>query len=382
MWMLAEAAFIQPQQYGRLQMENAFNSQYYSGFENARLVERDTRVCASDAHSCLDINATGICCPNTHYCMTSMTNSTLSPMCCPLLSNCKSPCSENSYLCSTIVTLTLTLSSSLSSFPSPTTTTSLHSTTTCCSRFCPSTNLYRCPLSLGGGCCSLSATCITSSCYYPPTSTAAAMETSSASRTGTGVGATGSADDEGDDDDDGTKKGLSTGAKAGIGIGVAGGVLLLLGLGIWYVKLHRRRAAENQRYLDEMAENSTIAHSHSVAESKRPSAGGKGGSDYFSQGKRKMGPYEEGTGTGMVDMGVGMSSEGRMHGQGQSRERGVPLTPQSPNDIVVPVEIDSTGTSPGWEGLGRGRNQTMNGDLEGNRMVNDQGRSTHVAELP
>jgi hypothetical protein len=196
-----------------------------------------------------------------------------------------------------------------------------------------------------------------------------------------GVSPTGSADSEGDDGDDegdgGKKKGLSTGAKAGIGVGIASAVLLLLGLGIWCVKLHRRRAAQKQRELDEMAENSTAAHSHSVAGSKRPSAGGRGGSDYFSQKQRKMGPYEEDAGIGN---GTGM--EGQGHGQANSRERGVPLTPQSPNDIVVPVEIGSTETSPGWEGMGVRRDQSGNMDEERNMGAKDQAGRVNVVEMP
>ncbi|PQE23613.1 Variant-specific surface VSP4A1 protein [Rutstroemia sp. NJR-2017a BVV2] len=195
-----------------------------------------------------------------------------------------------------------------------------------------------------------------------------------------GVIATGGADSEGDnDEDDGdseTKKGLSTGAKAGIGVGIAA-VLLLLGLGIWCVKHHRRRAAQKQRELGEMAENSTTAHSHSVAESKRPSPGGKGGSDYFSQKQRKMGPYEEDVGPGN-----GMGMEGYGHAHGHSRERGVPLTPQSPNDIVVPVEIGSTETSPGWEGIGVERDRVENMNVESNRGEKDQGGRVNVIEMP
>ncbi|PQE06939.1 transcription factor C2H2 protein [Rutstroemia sp. NJR-2017a WRK4] len=337
-YMVAKAVLVQPQQYGEIQMENGLSPRYYAGLENARLVDRGTGVCPSDSHSYLyrcPLSLGGGCCALTASCVTGscavpLSTSTTPP---PLVTAVPSGCNTSQIACAS---------------------------------------------SLGGGCCGIGYRCAVLSGENYCT---AATGTRSASRTGMGVIATGGAASEGDNDDDdgddGKSKGLSTGAKAGIGVGIAGAVLLLLGLGIWCVKLHRRRAAQKQRELDEMAENSTTAHSHSVAGSKRPSAGGRGGSDYFSQKQRKMGPYEDDVGPGN-----GMGMEGHGHGHAHSRERGVPLTPQSPNDIVVPVEIGSAETSPGWEGMGVGRDRVDNMNAERNRGDKDQGGRVNVTEMP
>ena len=127
--------------------------------------------------------------------------------------------------------------------------------------------------------------------------------------------------------------GLSSGAKAGIGAGVAIGALIVIGGLLWFCMAQRRRAKQRETE----GSDSVPAMSQDGSKVTRPSQG-RNNSDYFGP-TAAAGPF---TGDHLVSpMSPGTNT------------RGVPLTPQRPGDIAVPVEIDSRDhsnvTSPGVE---------------------------------
>ncbi|CAD6440193.1 5f90334b-61fa-433d-8dd1-733e4e3ff63c [Sclerotinia trifoliorum] len=383
-------------QYGAVGMENegnALSPRYYMGLEEGRLLGRDSGVCESGSHSCLDINGTGICCSNSQYCIVSPSKGAA---CCAIGSNCDSPCSSDSYLCSKTTTVFSTATV----------------TSTCCPRACPSVSLYKCADSLGGGCCNYNAQCVSSGSsagcavtlssssttalvsIVPPGCTtnqiacassmgggccdvgfgctvlsgtnycAATTGTLSAIRTGSnGIMATGTSNSTS------TSHGLSTGAKAGIGIGVSILALASIGACIYFFTIHRRRSLQprttSNRDADIPPAMSQFSGSHlsHIAASKAGSKTSKlfrytrKDSDYFSA-TAPSGPFTEGN----IDA---TTSPG--HRYGHANHRGVPATPQNPSDIAAPVEIggreremeksESMVTTPGdgWEYVKEGK---------------------------
>ena len=125
--------------------------------------------------------------------------------------------------------------------------------------------------------------------------------------------------------------GLSTGAKAGIAVGLAGGVLLILGVLLCFCVLKRRRMGRDEGQGQGQSEQPVM----SQVSNSQAGAGGGGGkrqaSDYFGP-TASVGPYTETHSPTSPISPHSLSS-------------GVPLHPQSPGDIAVPVEIDSRTTS-------------------------------------
>ncbi|KAF7946925.1 uncharacterized protein EAE97_004174 [Botrytis byssoidea] len=367
-------------QFGAVRMENEGNvlsPRYYMGLNEGKLFERDTGVCPSGSHSCFDIDV-AICCSNTEYCIISPS---IGPSCCAIGSNCDSPCSSASFLSNKTITV------------SSTTTV----TTTCVPRACPSISNYQCASSLGGGCCNYNAQCVSSdgssgcAVTISPSSTpalvsvipsgcttnqfacasymgggccdngfgcavlsgtnycAATTGTGSAIRTGSnGILATGVSDSNATS----SKHGLSTGAKAGIGVGVALLVLVCIGACIYFFTIHRRRALQSKSSshpnadippaaMSQISGSRLSQKSESKAGSKisrRPGASPhvRQASDYFGT-TAPSGPFTESVGTS----------------PGFGSQRGVPATPQSPNDIAAPVEIGEMEKDRDKEGNGR-----------------------------
>lgn len=177
------------------------------------------------------------------------------------------------------------------------------------------TNQIACPTTLGGGCCDNTLTCtVLSNTNY------CAAPTGTAVRTGmNGILETPVAQ----------SSGLSTGAKAGIGAGLAVGALLVLGLLLWFCVIHRRHARKSQEGSSQLA----MSQASGSAAPKPP---GQQAGDYFGPAAL-AGPFTSDPTSPVTSPGSG---------------RGVPLSPQSPGDIQVSVEIDSRGhlntpTSPG-----------------------------------
>ncbi|KUJ18086.1 uncharacterized protein LY89DRAFT_732779 [Mollisia scopiformis] len=306
---------------------------YFLG-EAAHLVNRQNGDCPEpNEHTCLDVNAGSFCCPNTHYCIVA--NNTAS--CCYIGSTCSNPCDANHYECPSTTSISGTAVS----------------TTSCCSRSCTSTSQYLCASALGGQCCSYNSGCATDTqCVATATSSNTVATTGSSSTCPTSQspcanslgggccdnGQTCTVADNTNYCASGTalvatrtgpngilatapstlSSGLSTGAKAGIGAGVAVGALVVLGGFIWLYLGHRRRAKQ-------AAIASAPAMSQgSESGTKRPS-NGRSGSDYFGP-TAAHGPFTEPHDSAATSPGA---------------HRGVPVSPQSPGDIIVPVEIDS-----------------------------------------
>lgn len=217
------------------------------------------------------------------------------------------------------------------------------------------TNQYACATGLGGGCCDNGQICtVLSNTNY----CALATGTNVLTRTGPGgVLATLVPADQGG------SKALSTGAKAGIGVGVSLGALAIIGIFLYFCLVHRRNAQRSQSASQPTASQTATSQvagsqvagsqvagsailngsnagskTRSKAGSNRPAPGRQASqpSDYFGPAAT-AGPFtEEGNHTSQA------TSPGYRTAQGSpGYERGVAVIPQSPGDIVTPVEIDS-----------------------------------------
>jgi len=126
--------------------------------------------------------------------------------------------------------------------------------------------------------------------------------------------------------------GLSTGAKAGIGAGLGVAALMAIGLLLWFCVLHRRHARLSQKADSNPGPGPAMSQASGSA---APKASSQQAGDYFGP-SAVAGPYTTDPSSPVTSPGGGSA---------------VPLSPQSPGDIQVPVEIDSRGhstaTSPG-----------------------------------
>lgn len=183
------------------------------------------------------------------------------------------------------------------------------------------TSQISCKREVGGGCCGVEEICtVVGNTNY------CAAGGVSAVRTGPdGVLASGTLETN-------HHSGLSTGAKAGIGGGIAGLVLLLAG-GVLYFCVSQRRRARRREEEETVPAMSQTSGSKFAGSKKAGSTGTRPSlppirgqsADYFGP-TAKAGPYTDTSSA---------SSPGYTY-------RGVPINPQSPGDIAVPVEIDST----------------------------------------
>jgi hypothetical protein len=172
------------------------------------------------------------------------------------------------------------------------------------------TSQIACAASLGGGCCNDGYECtVLSNTNYCAEATNTPMRTGPDGIYASNVsqGSSGG--------------GLSSGAKAGIGAGVAVGALVVIGGLLWFCMAQRRRAKQRETE----GSDSVPAMSQDGSKVTRPSQG-RNNSGYFRP-TAAAGPFSG-------DHLVSPTSPG-------NNSRGVPLTPQSPGDIAVPVEIDS-----------------------------------------
>ncbi|KAN0113081.1 hypothetical protein V8E51_006032 [Hyaloscypha variabilis] len=335
-------------QYGAMELPAGLSPRYYLG--GAQLLERQISGvggCGVNQHPCWDVGSS-LCCDNSEYCIVGLNNA---PSCCAIGSDCTSdtPCDSLEYFCSGTSTLTIGTA---------------QATGSCCARSCPSTSAYKCAATYGGNCCSYDAQCGTSTCIPLSTSTTSALVTELApgcttnqiacpsamgggccdngltctvlSNTNYCAAGTGTAVRTGTNGILETSapqsSGLSTGAKAGIGAGL--GVAACMGIGIllWFIVLHRREARLSQKADSNPGPDPAMSQ---VSGSAAPKAASQQAGDYFGP-SAVAGPYTTDPTSPVTSPGSG---------------RGVPLSPQGPGDIQVPVEIDSRGhstaTSPG-----------------------------------
>lgn len=308
-----------------------------------------------------------VCCLNSQYCIVG---SNFGVFCCAIGSNCAdvgNTCDAFHYMCST------TASGGKST-----------ATASCCPRSCPSTSAYKCasayggqccgydsvcnsnsacvstattstyraivseipsgcttnqvacPTNLGGGCCDSTLTCtVLSNSFF------CAAPTGTAVRTGPG----GILETPGPKDSDG----LSTGAKAGIGAGLAVGACVAVGALLWFCMIHRRHA----KLMQEESSGPAMSQLETSAIPRPPD---QQPADYFGPAAVN-GPFTSDP--------TSPTSPGSCIG--------VPISPQSPRDFQIPVEIDSRGHSQ------TNSNVTSPGNFE---YLKSPGTTENPVELP
>ncbi|KAH6652861.1 hypothetical protein BKA67DRAFT_302679 [Truncatella angustata] len=338
---------------------------------------QDTGTCANGSHRCEEIGTAGAnkCCGVNQYCYYKPD---WEVGCCGLGTTCDPQCTGTSYR--TNATLTVTSTSSLSATGSDATTTGIGTldetviTTTvpgCVARAC-AVSAYRCPLSMGGGCCDNSQVCASNTqCLESLSTTPTLVPTRGCSGTpsatdcpsdggcclrgqtcvsiGSTLGCTGTADPPaGTNGTVTTNTGLSQSAKAGIGAGVAIGAAIVIGALTWFCI--RRRRDERERTAGERTRtvtpgpDSTLGGGHAgggMSEISGPSGRQRvhrNGTAYEYLGPNAVsGPYTQRD-----------DDNTHSHTTPDLRDRGGVLVsgPQDPSDIRHPVEMDSSSTKP------------------------------------
>ncbi|SPN97389.1 uncharacterized protein DNG_00903 [Cephalotrichum gorgonifer] len=318
--------------------DEAILPRYFLGDPRPTLHRRQSDKCEAGHHQCVDIGFPGTCCPNDRYCYVDPEARTA--RCCPLELNCDSECGSTRFRCDK----TTTRAPPTESPDAPPVTTVQPA---CCARACTSQSFYRCEASQGGQCCPYDNACDGSVCVSTITSTPPPLVTpvdegcttnqfrcddgegccdntrKCATLSGTAVCAPAEYTGPGTTVDVPSSAGLSDGAKAGIGVGVAIGVsVITAGLTFLFLRRRARKRALARAREDEAAggpDDQTLNMELTTPETH----------DYFGP-DATAGPF---TGAGPTP------SPG-------ARETGVPAQPNAPDDIVVPVEIDSTGVTP------------------------------------
>ncbi|KAL2157117.1 hypothetical protein VTH06DRAFT_7032 [Thermothelomyces fergusii] len=365
-------------------------------------LERREDGCRDGWHPCNDIGPPGenACCPNDQYCIVDPSDTTRAG-CCSIGARCGgSPCDPTAYQCDKTTTIT---ADGTADGTATTTTTVVPA---CCGRRCTAVSEFRCPASLGGGCCKFGSRCgADGRCVFTltaPSSAATASptpvdpalippppgcetgQTSCPAELGGGccpatqtctliTGRAHCADSPpaptGSDvtviDTPGGGGGLSAGATAGVTVGVVVGAAVVLALAAWQ---WRRRVRQKEK--GEGGGGSAHDGSSRPRDFTGWIFGGSGGarsaraggmSDATSDAASGSGRYGFGGGGGVGEGGyfglapaVGPYSETNASAAtvttpGLDRG-GVPVLPHGPGDIPIPVEIDSRvrgATAPG-----------------------------------
>lgn len=202
--------------------------------------------------------------------------------CCPLGSNClsDSQCNSQSYQCTRTVPALPYSTLPFVGHPPP----AGNSTEVgCCGRQCPQSRQYLCPTELGGNCCPYGSDCQSDgNCISTVTTTLLNAPSSSWSVMPT-VQPTADA---------GTSGGMSTATKTGVAVAVVGGAGVVFGIATWLFMTRKRRNKKEQEH----------------AETENEGSDERGG--------------------GYFDVGA--------------TTRAVPSQPQTPGDIITPVEMGTT----------------------------------------
>ncbi|KAK3370280.1 hypothetical protein B0H63DRAFT_313061 [Podospora didyma] len=352
-WLLAGAAAVVNERFPLQAMETgpALSPRYYEAWPANPLGRRQTQ-CSPGNHPCDEIGAAGTtaCCGNDQYCIINPTATTLAG-CCRIGATC-GPCAQNQVQCPSTTTITNSGTVLTSVVPA------------CCSRRCTDTSMYGCPTLIGTGCCPNGMAClpgnVCASTVTPTSSTkplvapipegcttsqiacpsslgggccavtqsctfinnAAHCAEITVTPTGSGIAQiTPSAE-------------LGTGAKAGIAVGVVVAAGLIIGAATWFC-LRKRRRSE------------TASSSHRPRPRPGALVGGREMSDDTTDIVSRGGPLP-----GMVHDYFGPSAVPGPYTETQNtsamttpgidgQRGGVPLQPDNPDDIVVPIEIDS-----------------------------------------
>lgn len=342
-----------------MEVEDGLAPQWYPADEIFK--RQDNFVnCGRSSHSCLDVENGSICCANNQYCIVNRQGST---KCCRLGNLCtqETTCGFNTYECNATTTITTGATASTSTYSA------------CCPRGCP-TSSFRCPSSMGNGCCGYGEECATGLCLKFPTAaqdgfvpqattecantqvlcpTPAGGGCCDQGRTCTVVSSSAlcaAAPTNTDSPPAASGGGLGTAATAGIAVGVVLGAAVIIGVITWMCIRKRRygTASFRSNRTQTMSQADTGRHPdpNSIpliiggvggggAQHNATDAGGGVGPtvDYFGP-DAVVGPY--------TDTDVG-SLQTRRTTPGV--DRGVPLDPMSPSHIVAPVELDPYGSN-------------------------------------
>ncbi|KAK3685788.1 hypothetical protein B0T22DRAFT_466523 [Podospora appendiculata] len=347
-WLLVSASAVRERFQAVETGAVALSPREYQAFPPSPLAKRQDN-CEPNHHSCSDLGAlgNGVCCSDETYCIVNATDASKAA-CCPIGSNCDSPCSSNRYQCNTTQTIT--------SGDVTKTSTSL----ACCGRVCPSTSMFGCPQSYGGGCCRYGETCAPSSRCIPTTTASASVSpivslfpsgcTTSQIACPSTIGgccavtqsctlvngAAACADITFFPTASGlvavaADTGLSAGAKAGISVGVIVGCGLVIGAVTWWIIRSRRQRSERDSSYHRPRPTGVVG--------TYIGGGGRDMSEEASDVMSRTGPPP-----GMNQDYLGPYSEEPHTPVRHSLDfdrGGVPVQPHGPSDIAAPVEIDS-----------------------------------------
>ncbi|KAL8418893.1 hypothetical protein RB594_002192 [Gaeumannomyces avenae] len=352
---------------------------------NLLVKRQDVLSCDAGFHNCLDVGSGGSCCENSKWCFI---NKQGAAKCCGAGSSCSESmnCPTSQFQCNDTRTVTTTA-------PGGSTSVSTETFPACCGRKC-ATSSFRCPSSMGDGCCGYGSTCASGSkCIAARSQTPTGFvpqvpegcttsQISCPSSVGGGCCPVGRSctrigsvvacatvpalPTDGSitiDQNGGSDGGMSTGAKAGIAIGVVLGAAVVIGIATWLCIRNRRRRRGTASYVSQ-----DVSQIHD---------GGSGvGSGYGPRSRASI-PMIAGGGStigGGGGAGVGSDRGGALSGTASEvryptadyfgpdavagpytdvdsptaqREatpgfdRGVPSHPDGPSHIVAPVELDS-----------------------------------------
>ncbi|KAI1850662.1 hypothetical protein JX266_003944 [Neoarthrinium moseri] len=343
-------------------LPDGFSPRYYLGASPARqfVKRQDVASCESGEHNCLDLGPLGAgkCCPNSMYCYFQPD---WEVGCCGQGEACDPKCTQTtSYYYRWNITNTIT---SFSTLPSSTGTvpkvipTLITSTAEACKPRKCSLTAFLCPSQLGGNCCDNGQVCATNGCQVAVSSTPTLVPTRGCGGTpnafscsiGGGCCQTGQVCTESNNQNVcsgeasiptpsgatiSSDNSLSQSSKAGIGAGVAIGAALVIGAVTWFCirrrrTERRRRSAAYARSQQGPTPGADTTVVGSMSEVSGPTRGQRihpSGLvyDYFGP-QATEGPYTQ--------------QEGTPHETPGLAERGVPLQPHGPGDIVVPVEM-------------------------------------------
>ncbi|KAI0455922.1 hypothetical protein F5B21DRAFT_177790 [Xylaria acuta] len=240
-----------------------------------RLGARQENPCSAGYHSCVEVDAPGMCCKNDRYCYQ---NRDWTPMCCALGVTCPdSRCGPDERYCNSTLSTTVAIATTSTGQQQGgtvvvTSSVSYSTSSACCNRACKAT-AFSCESAFGGQCCpynfkcALGGKCIADPAPSTPTSVSTIVpeippgctvsQITCAQTEGGGCCNSGSictfqslgpasstavcAPDPTLSDGGGSSNALSSSARAGIGVGVAVGAAIVIAAVTWLCIRRRRK---------------------------------------------------------------------------------------------------------------------------------------------
>lgn len=338
-------------------LPTGFSPRFFDGaFPVQSFVKRqDLGTCPSGGHSCAEIGeaAANKCCAADQYCYYQPD---WNVGCCGFGTTCDPQCTGTSYRtnATTVYTTSITASAATTAGTGSVLQSVITSPFVGCAKRACAVSAYRCPSSMGGGCCNNNEICASSSqCLASVSSTPTLVATRGCSGTtsatacatdggccltgqtcisiaGT-LGCTGTPDGPSGTNLTTASEPLSQGAKAGIGAGVAIGAAIVIGALTWFCIRRRREArtaGERTRSRGPTPGPDGTTLGGGMSEASGPRRVHRSGLAHEYVGPHAVsGPYTQQDDTAHA-------APDNSHSGG-----GVPRSPQGPGDIRPPVEI-------------------------------------------